>query len=371
MKKILFAAVLLVVIGFGTIFLAFRESAPPPDAVFINDAIHTTMESDNPAESAQVLSSELTQAFAEMDAARQNRDRALQVFLYLFVLAFIALGVWFYLYCDRRILSPFRKLQGFAGRVAAGDLEASLEMDRHNLFGAFTESFDLMREELHEARENERRANQSKKELVASLSHDIKTPVASIKAVTELMLVKAEDEKEIERLRTIAAKAEQINALITNMFHATLEELQALPVSPAEVQNIQLPDLIREADYKGRIRPFSIPNCIVSADLLRLQQVFDNLISNAYKYADTEMELTAAFEGQYLVISLKDFGSGVPEEELPLLMHKFYRGKQAEQSSGYGLGLFISAYFMEQMTGNLSYENQPDGFVARISLPLV
>ena len=371
MKKILFAAILLVLIGFGAIFLTFREHIPPPDAVLINDALSTAMQSDNPIESARVLTDELTQAFAEMDAARQNRDRILQVFFSLFTLAFIALGVWFYLYCDRGILAPFRKLQGFAGRIAAGDLDASLEMDRHNLFGAFTESFDLMREELHIARESERRANQSKKELVASLSHDIKTPVASIKAVTELMLLKAADEKESERLHTIAAKAEQINALITDMFHATLEELQALPVSPVEVQSTQLPDLIREADYKGRIKPFSIPNCIVLADPLRLQQVFDNLISNAYKYADTEMEIAASFEARHLVIALKDFGAGVPEEELPLLMHKFYRGKQAEHSSGYGLGLFISAYFMEQMSGGLSCENQPDGFVVKISLPLV
>ena len=62
-------------------------------------------------------------------------------------------------------------------------------MDRENVFGAFTESFDLMRHELRRARERERRASQSKKELVAKLSHDIKTPIASIRAVAEVMAV--------------------------------------------------------------------------------------------------------------------------------------------------------------------------------------
>ena len=77
-------------------------------------------------------------------------------------------------YCSR--LTPFRKLRRFARDVAAGNLDIPLEMDSYGSFGAFTESFGLMREELKKARENERAADQSKKELVASLSHDINTP---------------------------------------------------------------------------------------------------------------------------------------------------------------------------------------------------
>lgn len=90
------------------------------------------------------------------------------------------------LYLHRAILRPFRKLKGFAERVAGGDLDIPLEMDRENLFGAFTESFDLMRSELRKARIAEAQATASKKELIARLSHDIKTPIASIKAVSEV-----------------------------------------------------------------------------------------------------------------------------------------------------------------------------------------
>ena len=268
------------------------------------------------------------------------------------------------------ILRPFKKLKGFARHIAAGNLDIPLDMDKNNLFGAFTESFDLMREELKSAKKNERKAEQSKKELVASLSHDIKTPVASIKAVTEYMLFVTENEEDKEQLETINAKAEQINALITNMFHATLEELQALSVSVADIQSTAIPGLIINADYERRIKPFSIPSCIVSADLLRLQQVFDNIISNSYKYAGTDIEINACFEEQHLIIDITDFGKGVQEDELPLILNKFYRGKNTGTKGGYGLGLYISNYLLNMMSGDIRCENRPNGFSVRLMLRL-
>ena len=98
----------------------------------------------------------------------------------------ICIGYAVYMYYT--MIRPFRKLKGFAERIAGGNLDIPLEMDKKNLFGAFTESFDIMRSELKKARIAEAQANASKKELVAKLSHDIKTPVASIKAVSEVGL---------------------------------------------------------------------------------------------------------------------------------------------------------------------------------------
>ncbi len=133
-------------------------------------------------------------------------------------------------YMHSTMLRPFRKLKGFAERIAGGNLDIPLEMDKRNLFGAFTESFDIMRSELKKARIAEAQAQQSKKELVAKLSHDIKTPVASIKAVSEVGLAVAANEKEKANYTHIISKADQINTLVTNLFTATLEELQQLRI---------------------------------------------------------------------------------------------------------------------------------------------
>lgn len=80
----------------------------------------------------------------------------------------------------------------------------------------------------------------------------------------ELMIFTNSNEEYKEQLEGINAKAEQIDALITNMFHSTLEELQALSVSAAEVQSAVILNLIRYADYKKRVKPFELPDCIIT-----------------------------------------------------------------------------------------------------------
>ena len=345
------------------VFLSFlnRAATPVPDLVAFNDALMSESGSV-----ADILISE----YERMETERQRRDMILKVIIFSYTGVLVISVLCLYLYCEQRILKPFRKLRRFARDVAMGNLDIPLEMDRSENFGAFTESFDLMREELKTARENERTAERSKKELVATLSHDIKTPVATIQAVTELMLVTSNDDEDKKQLGIINEKAEQINTLITNMFHATLEELQQLSVTVSEIHSTELPVLIQSSDYKMQVKPFKIPNCIVLADTVRLQQVFDNIIVNSYKYANTTIEVNAVFEEQFLIIEITDFGYGVPKDELPLLFNKFFRGKDSENQSGYGLGLYISKYLMKQMSGDIYCRNHENGFTVELRLRL-
>jgi signal transduction histidine kinase len=204
---------------------------------------------------------------------------------------------------------------------------------------------------------------------VASLSHDIKTPVASIKAVSEIMMAKTKDEYEKKQLENINLKADQINTLITNLFNATLEELQELKVTVTEQPSLVIFDLIGNADYNHLVTVSGKPECIVLMDQLRLSQVIDNVISNSYKYANTAIDVTVAIRDNFLEISFLDYGPGVSEAEKPFLFHKFYRGKNAEGKNGTGLGLYISKYLMNKMSGDIECENTGIGF--RIILKLL
>ena len=273
-------------------------------------------------------------------------------------------------YMHFTIIRPFRKLKGFAERIAGGNLDIPLEMDKRNLFGAFTESFDIMRSELKKARIAEAQANASKKELVAKLSHDIKTPVASIKAVSEVGLAVATNEKEKENYTHIIGKVDQINTLVTNLFTATLEELQQITVIPTNIDSKQVKILIENADYLRRAAVPDMPECLVFADSLRLQQIFDNIFANSYKYAKTEIIVTAQKADNYIVISIEDYGGGVPTEELPVLKEKFKRGSNAKNTEGAGLGLYISDYFMREMQGELNIENGEHGLKVTVTLAL-
>ncbi|WP_041140367.1 sensor histidine kinase [Beduini massiliensis] len=281
----------------------------------------------------------------------------------------IILGGYTY-YLNKRMIQPFRSLQRFATRVAGGDLDFPLEMDRHNNFGVFTESFDLMRTELKKARLNEQKANQSKKELVAKMSHDIKTPIASIKAILELMLIKVKDPKERGQLLIIDQKANQIDELVSDLFHATLEELQELTIFVKEHSSQELATLLQSADYQNKAVIDPVPDCLLLFDALRLQQVFDNLFGNAYKYANTSMEVHFEIVEEEFLIFIKDFGEGVTAEEQSLIFNKYYRAKNAEEKSGAGLGLYICRYIMMQMNGTIECEKTEDGFMMQLALKL-
>ena len=318
--------------------------------------------------------------------------------------------ILYHIYLQRNVVSPFRKLKEFARRIAGGNMDIPLEMDRYNLFGAFTESFDIMRVELKKARRAEAQANAAKKELVAKLSHDIKTPVASIQAAAEvgaalahlaeagdsqigeqngimrreeILCPKTERGEDItagcknprltgirENYQQIIRKAEQINTLVGNLFTAALEEMEQLTVTPGDMSSGELRDILESADYLRRAVIPTAPECLVYADRLRLQQVFDNLFANSYKYANTKIEVKLLMEEGYLAAVVEDYGGGVEEEELPLLKEKFRRGSNAKAAEGAGLGLYISDYFMKAMQGELLAENGEKGLkvTARIRL---
>ena len=149
----------------------------------------------------------------EEEFLHNRKKAAVFAFAAAALLQLVLCGTYF-LHIQRTVVKPFQKLKCFAERIADGCLDIPLEMDRKNLFGAFTESFDLMRSELKKAKLEAAGADAAKKELVAKLSHDIKTPVASIKAAAEVAAALAADEKTKYTYEQIIQKTDQINTLV-------------------------------------------------------------------------------------------------------------------------------------------------------------
>ncbi len=293
------------------------------------------------------------------------------VIVFAFIIQCACLLIYL-IYLNKKIIRPFTKLEDFAERVAGGNLDIPLEMDRGNIFGAFTESFDIMRVELKKARLAEARANAEKKELVVKLSHDIRTPVASIKAASEVGQAIAENEKERQNYTQIIHKADQINTLVTNLFSAALEELSELTVEPADMKSKELRGMLESADYFHFAKIPDIPDCMIYADKIRLQQVFDNIFSNSYKYANTNIDVKIKIleDENCLAVKIEDYGGGVKEEELALLKEKFKRGENSQNVDGAGLGLYISDSFMREMHGGLALKNGKNGLEATIFISL-
>ena len=270
----------------------------------------------------------------------------------------------------RRIARPFAALRAFAADVAAGNLDAPLTMDRGNLFGPFTEAFDIMRDELARARRREEEAKQSKKDLVAGLGHDIRTPVASIAATAELLALTETDAARRSKLETVGDLTGQIEALVADLFQANEEELAVLRVEPEVVASGEVAALLRAADPDGAIRPFDLPGCLVSVDRLRMRQVFDNVVANSRKYAATPVTVASRLEGDFLVVDVRDTGPGVPSGELEAILGKGVRGSNAAGRPGQGLGLFTASYLMERMGGSLHCRDAAPGLGVVVEIPL-
>lgn len=301
-----------------------------------------------------------------------NRHNYIYINIIMWVsgIQLIALIIY-YIVLYKKILKPFNNMKDFAIRVSNGNLDIPLEMDKKNNFGAFTEAFDIMRSEIKKARITEKKIIEDKKELVAKLSHDIKTPIASIKSSSELGLAISNDEKTKECFKSINQKSDQINILVTNLFNATLEELEELNISPIELKSNIIKELIDNADYLNRNNEYSVPKCKIFGDKLRLQQVFDNIFANSYKYANTKIETKIFIENEYLVVSIRDFGNTINDEEVPLLTEKFKRGTNTGSVEGAGLGLYISKELLKKMNGNLEIRNENPGFNTIIYLRII
>ena len=262
----------------------------------------------------------------------EKNQRAIAVTILVISAIQAVIIIAYVIYLKKTIVKPFDELSGFAERVAGGNLDIPLPMDKKHTFGAFTEAFDIMRSEIKKSRAAEKAANDAKKEMVAKLSHDIKTPVASIKSASEFGYELAKDEKVKERFNLIR-----------------------------ENDSDSVKEAILHADYLKRAGDFTIPECKVFTDKLRLQQAFDNVFINSYKYADTKIEVDAKLEGGYLKVSVRDFGPGVSDEEVSVLKEKYKRGKNSEGKDGAGIGLYLASYFLKEMDGDILITNEEPG----------
>jgi signal transduction histidine kinase len=321
-----------------------------------------------------------------------------------------------------RELKPIMELQKFAEEIAKGNLDVPLPMKRNNSFVEFSEGFDIMREELRASKRREIEAENAKKQLVAELSHDLKTPVATIQATCEVLEMQISRKKEAleklmaeagsgsddagraaeevpsdgtadnmqgvladryaeienleEKVGYITKKAATIQELVQNVLHATIDDMKEVTLAIDEYPSTDIEGFITNLKEYGKIiMENHIPGCLVYMDRLRMEQVIDNVIGNSYKYAGTdihvsfrETEITASDDGKkdrFVKIIIRDKGPGVSEEEIPLLVEKYYRGTNSKDKNGYGLGMYLVNLYMEKQGGGFEYYND-EGFVVEL-----
>lgn len=287
------------------------------------------------------------------------------------VCVFYVVVVFGYIYFS--ILKPFDKMKQFAQQIAQGDFNMLLEYERSNYFGDFTWAFDSMRREITKARAAEKEAVENNKTVIATLSHDIKTPIASLRAYAEGLEANMDSsaEKRERYLSVILKKCDEVSRLTNDLFLHSVSDLDKLKVSVEQFELCGfLKETIRDISAGQKDVRLMLPkeNVRVLADKNRFLQVCENLVNNARKYAKTNIDIQVTVKEELVEISFRDYGKGILDEDMPFVFGKFYRGKNCGEEAGSGLGLYIVKYIMEKMEGSVELRNHSDGLEVVVSL---
>lgn len=260
-----------------------------------------------------------------------------------------------------------------ASAMAEGDLSVRVPVRGSDEFARLAATFNEMAERLWAAQRRQAELEEARRSLVAAVSHDLRTPLASLRAAAEALSDGVvSDPPTVQRyLSSIRAEAERLGALIDDLFELSLLDtgklqLEVEPTSLADLVSDTVESMRQQAEQKGvqlsgRAQSGMKP---VLADPLKMQRVILNLVQNAIRHTPGEgvVRLEVREEKNAATVSVADTCGGIRPEEIEQLFEPFYRGDPARprDGGGAGLGLSIAKGIVEAHGGRLWVENSPD-----------
>ena len=290
----------------------------------------------------------------------------------------IVLGLFF----SSALALRIQRLEQAAREIAAHRLETRTEVKGNDEVAALARTFNQMAEQLQAAEQNQRQLETLRRDLIAWASHDLQTPLASIRAITEALADGVVDDPEtVQRyLRTIQGDIRSLSSLIDDLFQMAQLDAGGLKL---ELEQASLADLISDAlesfsEQAGRLGVNLHGSAEegldpVTMDTQRICRVLANLIGNALRHtpAGGQVRVQARRKRAEVQVEVEDTGEGIRNEDLPFIFDRFYRGEKSRSraTGGAGLGLAIARGIVEAHGGQIVVESQP-GKLTRFSFTL-
>ena len=278
----------------------------------------------------------------------------------------------------RFITRPLARLNASAKRMAGLDFSAPCDLASTDEFGELSASLNTMAENLQQALARLEGALDERRELVDSLSHEMKTPLGIMRAYAEGLQDETDEAKKQKYARIIVSETERMNGLIVTLLDLSALESGAARLSVTRFDFVELAEtvagrLLLDAPGTDFALDYALPEgaVYVRADRRRMEQALGNLLVNARKNVRPggTLRLEVAAEGGALHVSVFNQGRQIPQEELPRIWTKFYRDSGVSYS-GSGLGLSITAQILSMHSMPYGAENREDGVRFYFSLPI-
>lgn len=334
--------------------------------------------------------------FCIIAVRREQADQGMLNYLQHYILRYIAgIAVFFVLltlivngilfrWISSSILKPLSILKNGSCRIREGDLDQKIQYNKKDEFGEVCKDFDNMRKYLKESVELRQQDEKRRKDLIAGISHDLRTPLTSVSGYVDGLLDGLADtpEKQERYLRAIKTRTGNLVNLVESLseysrldrgYHYHKERTDLRKYMETYLENGRHDALHDHVRIDFRIDEDS---CIVNLDHREFKRVLENLFDNTVKYRTVpRSEVLLSFkktpDGKYIEFIYQDDGPGVPEESLEEIFDSFYRvdGSRNQSEKGSGLGLAVIKEIIRGHQGTIRAENR-DGLAIIICLPI-
>ena len=363
---------------------AFRSPGTPDIAEALSQGRTSTWTGNDPstgehimaATSPLVVNGEVVGAMRYVTSLRTvDRQIVLIVGASLGVgLAILAMVYFSNLYFVRTIVEPVASITETAKHIAAGSYGVQLKKRFDDEIGDLTDAINDMSLKISQS-------EKMKNEFISSVSHELRTPLTAINGWAEtIMNGEVRDAEDVKKgMGIIVSEARRLTNMVEELleFSRIQDGRFTLTVEPMDIK-AELEDAVytyREFFRREGIE-LNYTDCeeefpLLNGDPERLRQVFCNLLDNAAKHGGSGKRIDTAIrrEGDQAVITIRDYGPGVPADELPFIKQKFYKG--SSKARGSGIGLAVCDEIITRHNGTLEVGNAEEGgFMVTIRLPL-